>query len=260
MNRLLSDPHAEICPDFTSDFYQASRALLVALNNTDQQAVELLQAVWVATNAAQQVQWQNQIAEDQVILVEQQCLADEDTEQQLQAKRLADANLLVSDFALRKLDKGHYVEIYYWTNKGLADARLQFRTTDDEGMVPTTTADGMTVWMPASTTRPSATVVPDHSLTILDFAQAIPCLVASLIEQGWDNDCVHMLVAFWGALMLHRYWCLDDPLDQRALLMYQEEQRRAWHQAILLLGGAWDILIIDDAEITRTLDHVYHDE
>ncbi|KAG2153400.1 hypothetical protein DEU56DRAFT_717287, partial [Suillus clintonianus] len=260
MNRLLSDPNAEICPDFTSDVYQASRAPLVALNNTDQQAAELLRTVWTATNAAQRVQWQNQVAADQALLAEQQRLADEEAEQQLQAKRLADAaadeeekkknrlkhipipmrprpsraneNLLVSDFALRKLEKGHYVEIYYWTNKGLADARLQFRATDDEGMVPTTASDGTTTWMPASTTRPSATVIPDHNLSALDFAQAIPHLVASLTERGWDNERVHMLAAFWGALMLHRYWCSDDPLDQRALLLYQEEQRRAWHQAI----------------------------
>ncbi|KAG1816560.1 hypothetical protein EV424DRAFT_1324916 [Suillus variegatus] len=288
MNRLTSDPHVGVCPDFTLDFYRTSRVPLVALNNTEAAAAALLQAVWVATNAAQRIQWQDQVAADNVLAVENQCLLDEETDRQLQAQRLADAtideeeqkknrlkhipipkrprpsraneNILISDFALRKLEKGHYVEIYYWTNKGIADARLVYRATNDEGMVPNKTADGATTWIPASATRPSTTVVPDCNLEALDFAQAIPRLVASLTERGWGHDRVHMLAGFWGALMLHRYWSSDDPLDRRALLMYQEEQRRAWHQAIPLPGGAWDISIIDDAEISRTLDRLYRED
>ncbi|KAG1762101.1 hypothetical protein EV702DRAFT_1166181 [Suillus placidus] len=234
MNRLLFDPNGEVCPDFTSAFYQTSRAPLVALNNTDEHAAVLLQAVWAATNAAQCIQWQTQLAADQVQAAEQQRLVDEAADQQLQVRRLADAalddeerkknrlkhipipkrprpsrataNILVSDFALRKLDKGHYVEIYYWTNKGLADARLTYRAAEDEGMVPNKTADGATTWMPAGATRPSTTVVPDSNLEAFEFSQAIPRLVASLTERGWDHDRVHMLAGFWGALMLHRYW------------------------------------------------------
>ncbi|KAG1887920.1 uncharacterized protein F5891DRAFT_966538 [Suillus fuscotomentosus] len=288
MNRLLSDPQIEICPDFTSAFYQTSRAPLVAANNTEDQAANLLQAVWVATNAAQQLQWQAQVALDQAAEADRQRLIDQENDHLLQAQRLADAtveeeekkknrlkhipipkrprpsraseNILVSDFALRKLDKGHFVEIYYWTNKGLADARFSYRAADDEGMVPTKTSDGATAWIPANATRPSSTVVPDCSLEPLDFAQAIPRLVASLTERGWNHERVHMLAGFWGALMLHRYWSLDDPLDRRALLMYQEEQRRAWHQAIPLPDGAWDISILDDVEISRTLDRLYRED
>ncbi|KAG1766348.1 hypothetical protein EV702DRAFT_928140, partial [Suillus placidus] len=123
-------------------------------------------------------------------------------------------------------------EIYYWTNKGLADARLSYRTADVDSMEPTTTADGAASWIPASTTRPSSTIIPDSSLDGMDFAQAIPRLVASLTEHGWNHERVHMLAGFWGALMLHRYWNSDDPLDWRTLLLYQEEQCWAWHQAI----------------------------
>jgi hypothetical protein len=42
--------------------------------------------------------------------------------------------------------------------------------------------------------------------------------------------------------------------------MYQEEQCRAWHQAIPLPDGAWDISILDDVEISRTLDHLYRED
>lgn len=127
-------------------------------------------------------------------------------------------------------------------------------------MVPNKTVDGTTTWIPASATCPSTTVVSDCNLDSLDFTQVIPCLVTSLTECGWGHDRVHMLVGFWGALMLHCFWNLVDPLDQRALLLYQEEQRHAWRQAIPLPGGAWDISILDDAELTHMLDRIYRED
>jgi hypothetical protein len=42
----------------------------------------------------------------------------------------------------------------------------------------------------------------------------------------WD------MTVFFGALMLHDYWTSDDVFEQCTLLTYQEEQRRAWHQAM----------------------------
>ncbi|KAG1766347.1 hypothetical protein EV702DRAFT_1050742 [Suillus placidus] len=91
MNCLLSDPQVEICPDLTSAFYQTSRAPLVAANNTEDQAAALLQAVWTATNAALQVQWQAQVALDQVASEDQQHLLDQESAQLLQAQRLEEA-------------------------------------------------------------------------------------------------------------------------------------------------------------------------
>ncbi|KAG1731513.1 uncharacterized protein EDB91DRAFT_1085056 [Suillus paluster] len=44
---------------------------------------------------------------------------------------------------------------------------------------------------------------------------------------------------------------------QYALLACRDEQWRGWHQAIPLPDGAWDISILDDAEIAKTLDQIY---
>jgi hypothetical protein len=67
-----------------------------------------------------------------------------------------------------------------------------------------------------------------------------------------------MLAQFFGALMLHDYWTSDDVFEQCALLTYQEEQRRAWHQAIPQPSGAWNISIIDKAELSCTYDCICH--
>ncbi|KAG2134232.1 hypothetical protein BD769DRAFT_1665264 [Suillus cothurnatus] len=90
-----------------------------------------------------------------------------------------DEDALVSDFALCKLDKGLYVELYYWTNHGLDDAALNFCTRDDDSMVPTTREDGSMVWINSSASKPAAGVIADCNLTPADFAQAIPRIIAA---------------------------------------------------------------------------------
>jgi hypothetical protein len=92
----------------------------------------------------------------------------------------AAAIVLICDFVLRKLNKAQFVELYYWTNKGLADAKLYFHSVDDDGLVPTTAADGTTSWLPAGATHPSSAVTTDYLLALLGFAQVIPCYIASL--------------------------------------------------------------------------------
>ncbi|KAG2034950.1 hypothetical protein BDR03DRAFT_869042, partial [Suillus americanus] len=117
-----------------------------------------------------------------------------------------------------------YVELYYWTNHGLADARLNSRTMDDDSMVPTVGSEGTTAWTVASAARPAIGVIPDHLLAPLDFSRAIPHFINSLEQRGWNTSHVRILASFFGALMLHNYWTLDEPFELPALLTYQEEQ------------------------------------
>ncbi|KAG1853195.1 hypothetical protein DFJ58DRAFT_642548, partial [Suillus subalutaceus] len=143
-----------------------------------------------------------------------------------------DDEVLVSDFALCKIDKGHYVELYYWTNIGLQEAHSTYRTRDDEGMIPTAGEDGSTVWINAAVAKPSSRVIADRDLSTVEFAQAVPCMISALEEYDWPAQRITMLAHFWGAIMLHRYWNSPDHIAQRAILIYQEEQRRAWHNTI----------------------------
>ncbi|KAG1769552.1 hypothetical protein EV702DRAFT_931219, partial [Suillus placidus] len=160
MNRLHSDPSLLVCPDFTGEPYRASRATFLSATTSDTQAADLLRAVWVTTNTSLCAQWQQQVAEDERLCGEQQHLAEEETERQQQAicleeeatkaderkkncaKHLpipvrprldcTDDEVLVSDFALHKIDKGQYVELYCWTNVGLQEVHSTYRTRDDE--------------------------------------------------------------------------------------------------------------------------------
>jgi hypothetical protein len=65
-----------------------------------------------------------------------------------------------------------------------------------------------------------------------------------------------MLAKFWGAIMTHWYWNSDDKVAQHALMIYQEEQRHAWHNMITLGTSAWDISIKSDIVLACLFDHM----
>ncbi|KAG1762098.1 hypothetical protein EDD22DRAFT_970190 [Suillus occidentalis] len=247
--------------------YQATRAAMITANVTEVQAAETLRNTWVLTNEDLCLQWREQVAEDERLSAERKRAADEEAERERLALQLEentaradekkknrskhstiilrprpfanDEEALVSEFALRKIDSGKYVELYYWTNQGLDDALTNY------------------LWVSAATSKPAAGVIADRDLSPVDFAQAIPRIMAAIEERDWTKQRVLMLAQFWGAIMLHRYWNSNDLLARRAILLYQEEQRRAWHSAILSSNGAWDISIIDEPTLVRTFERVY---
>ncbi|KAG1852605.1 hypothetical protein C8R48DRAFT_676111 [Suillus tomentosus] len=288
MARILVDPTMAQCPDFTSIEFQPSRTPLLSPVMDDAQAAAMLRTIWLATNATLTEKWQLQVASDAQEVAEQQRLLAEEEAQSLEAQKVQDAlfaeeerkknrihhipipirprptraaeSILVADYALGKLDKAKFVELYYWTNKGLSDAHLAFHTFDDDTVLPTAAADGSTVWTVASAARPATGVIADRLLNPLDFSRAVPRFIVSLEQRGWVPSRVRMLAKFFAVLMLHDYWTSDNQFEQRALLAYQEEQRRAWHQAISQPAGAWDISILDEAELSRCFDRIYHAE
>lgn len=120
-------------------------------------------------------------------------------------------------------------------------------------MLPAAAADGSTVLTAAG-------VIADRLLTPLDFSRAVPRFNVSLEQQGWVASRVRILAQFFGGLMPHDYWTSDNQFEQRVLLVYQEEQRRPWHQAISQPAGAWNISILDETGISRCFDRIYHAE
>ncbi|KAG1807348.1 uncharacterized protein BJ212DRAFT_1303554 [Suillus subaureus] len=197
----------------------------------DTQAAALLQTFWIATNAALKLQWQQQLAADKLIAAERRRLLIEEDAQCLLAQQINDTaiaaeekkkncihhipipdrprpqcnaakSVLISDFALCKLDKAQFVELYYWMNRGLAAAHLNYCTLDDDSLMPTAGADSSTTWTSASASWPTAGVIADHLLSTVDFSRAVPCFITSLQERGWVNSCIVMLANFFMALMM----------------------------------------------------------
>ncbi|KAG1777109.1 hypothetical protein EV702DRAFT_970307 [Suillus placidus] len=278
-------PSVLVSPDLMSARYQLSHTGMISATVTEVQAAEFLCNSWTTTNEALCIQWQDQVAEDDRLSAERKHLADEEDEHRQLPLQLEEATTkaderkknhskhlaipmcprpfttndeaLVSDFAICRLDKGQYVELYYWTNHGLDDAAVNYSTRDNDSLVPSTGEDGSTVWISSASSKPAAGVIADRNLSPADFNQAIPRIVAAFEDCDWAPERVLMLAQFWGAIVLHHYWNSRDPLAQCTILLFQEEERRAWHSTITSSKGAWDISIINEAALARTFDRVY---
>jgi hypothetical protein len=286
MPRLQINPSLLECPDFSSPTYAAVRGPLINDDTSEEQAIQLLKNVWNAGNEADRVSWQTQVDEDLALQVEQsrvQAEADERTIQkeidEAEALRKEDikrnkskhipipnrdvptvAPVFASNYAVRKMEKGLYVELWYYTNAGLDEAIRNSNTTDDEAMVMIRQSNGSTSWVPAASARTATAVTDDKNILWEDFCQAAPRMILAMEEADWPQERVAMLAKFWGNLQVHELRSSRDPIDQKTLLVYQAEQRRLWHLAISSPQGAYDLSRINEEILRKTRERVYWDE
>lgn len=286
MPRIQFDPGLLECPDYASPIYAAARAPFINPNTTEEQAIELLKVFWNAGNQADKLRWQQQIDDDNTALQEQQQIQLEADNLRVQ-NEIADteairkdelkknkskyipipdrdvptiAQVIASNYAIRKMEKGLYVELWYYTNAGLDDALRSSNTNDDEAMVMLRQPDGSTSWIPAASTKNATGVRDDKDILWEDFCQAVPRMILAMEEADWPRDRVMMLAQFWGNLQIHEYRSSRDPIDQKTLIAYQAEQRKLWHLAITSPRGAYNISRINEDIMRKTRERVYWDD
>ncbi|KAG1866766.1 hypothetical protein F4604DRAFT_1524080, partial [Suillus subluteus] len=199
------DPNLNICPDYASKDFVDTRAQLISEDITEEQAIQLLKNIWQANNNTEKGLWQQQVNDDR----EEQAHRDhleEDKEECLKQEHLAEEeearkdeqkknkhkctpiqNMGIPDdpaitpcsYALHKLDKGEYVEMWYFTNDGLDEAVVK-KTIDDDAMILSTLANGSTAWVSATSTHNARSVINDENLPFEDFCQACPRFITAL--------------------------------------------------------------------------------
>lgn len=286
MPRILVDPTTIACPDFASNIYDAARAPFVNANTTEEQAIALLSAIWKAGNDAERVNWQQQLDADAADAVDQvRVQAELETQQTKELQKEQDdirkddrkknkskytpisdrgvptiATAVAAHYAVRRMEKGLYTEMWYYTNDGLAEANRAATSMDDEAMSMVRQADGTTAWIPAVSARDTRGVQPDKLIKWEDFCQAVPRMIIAMEDAGWPRDRVIMMANFWGNLQVHEYRASIDPLDQRTLLRYQAEQRQQWHIAALAPEPPYNLARINDELMRKTRDLVYRDD
>lgn len=286
MARIQFNPNLLECPDFASPTYAATRAPLVNANTTEEAAIQLLKGIWSAGNEADKIRWQTQLDEEEALRVEQLRLQTEAEDLRAQAQ-VAEAEAIrkedlkknkskyipipdrdipavtpvfVSNYAVRKMEKGLYVELWYYTNAGLDEALRNSNTTDDEAMVMLRLPNGTTSWVPAAAARTASAVTDDKNILWEDFCQAAPRMIVAMEEADWPSERVSMLAKFWGNLQIHELRSSRDPLDQKTLIVYQAEQHRLWHLAITSPQGAYNLSRINEDILRKTREKVYWDD
>ncbi|THH11295.1 hypothetical protein EW146_g8098 [Bondarzewia mesenterica] len=202
MSRIEQDPNLDVCPDFTSARYLALRDQFIAASTHKTVAV-LLAESWTQENNGRKEVFAQQ---------KRQRFGDIDL-----SKSVPDyLPPRPSSFAIEKLDKGEYVELYYFTKEGIEEA-------NDRGM-------GMDV-------------KKDDELTWEQFERARWNFCECVTNAGWPEAHVKALSGFFMALTSHAH-CVEPPYGPRALLLYQARVRRAWHDE-LARGRGFNIALIN---------------
>ncbi|KAF9231163.1 hypothetical protein BU15DRAFT_16354, partial [Melanogaster broomeanus] len=201
------NPHNVEAPNYASERFRAARQPLVDdFHITHEQAAQRLTAIWEAQNALDREEWnlqQEELAEA-ARLEQEQCLrqeegrqraADEEQELAKQEERKNNRNKflpynkvpiastimkLPSPLATRKLKKGDYVELYYFTNKGLAEAEASSRSTDDDAFALTHDENGHHSFIPIAAAKVKDSIIPDKDLTWVEFDEAAPRLLQAM--------------------------------------------------------------------------------
>jgi hypothetical protein len=283
MPRLAFDPSLLNCPDFAAPAYEEHRALFVNDNVTHEQAAARLTLFWQADNNLHKQQWEDQKIEDianhDAELAQQRLEAQENDlllaqEQENAVKEEMKRNrtkyiqipdrpmpavtpILPSEYAVKKLEKGLYVELWYYTNDGLDDAARSHSAIGDDAMSLLHGADGSISWVSAAAVRESKKMLDDKDISWDNFTQAVPRMMVAMTNAGWPLERVVMLGQFWGSLQTHELRRSQDPLDQRTLLAYQAKYRLQWHMAITAPGGAYNLALIDEVRMRAIRDEVY---
>jgi hypothetical protein len=286
MPRLAFDPSLARCPDFATPLYDPARARFVNANTTDEQAAILLTEFWQTNNDLERQQWADQVNQDladqaaqllqeqdddhhaALLAAQEQDALQREEMKKNRAKYIPIPNrampavtlIFPAAYAVKKMERGQYVELWYYTNDGLHDAARSQYSDDDEAMVLSRNPDGTSSWVSAAASRESKKIIDDKNLHWDDFAQAVPRMLVAMENSGWPGERIAMLAGFWGNLQTHELRSSINPLDQRTLLAYQAKHRRQWHAAITSPNGAYNISIIDESRMRATREEIYWED
>ncbi|KIK33229.1 hypothetical protein CY34DRAFT_27078 [Suillus luteus UH-Slu-Lm8-n1] len=269
MARMRNDPNFNVCPDYASDVFQNTRAQLINENTNEERAVQLLTNIWETNNDADKIAWQHQVAADREERLHREQLEEEEQERLEQVRAQEEEATCKEDrkknkhkyililptgipndaamsitpcaYAIKKLDKGEYVELWYFTNDGLDEVNRK-ETVDDDAMIMSTLADGSTAWVSAASTRNARAVINDENLPFEEFCQACPCMLTAMEEADWPEDRTRMMARFWRNIQVHKF---------------RSMRNSRWHVAVKTSVGPYDLSLVNERVLEETREKVY---
>ncbi|KAG6827118.1 hypothetical protein H0H87_005549 [Tephrocybe sp. NHM501043] len=239
----------------TEAYTEVHMAIMQANNNiNDAMAVILLIQMWNTTNYAEKEVWDRLTEEEEQRSTEKVQAKEEEYvyhaqdkaqfEEAAHSKEMKKHRLkylvipsrplpmilteVAQKYTVRKLDKGEYMEMWYFTNAGINYAQTHNNMIDSDVLVAHST-DGKMKWAPAVSIKEAKGTYPDHYLTWNNFSVAVSCMLVAFEEAGWMLQQQSMFANLWGQLAVHPYHLSTDLVDTDALLLYQDEQHCAWH-------------------------------
>lgn len=146
-----------------------------------------------------------------------------------------------SAYALRRLADFEYIELWYFTQEGCANAMHQ--RTQSEDTLGLTKVDGLVSFKPMSALKASKDAIQDSELSWRQMEIAKTTLIQHITKSGWIEKAITALAQFFMNLEVHPY--RQRAYGELALISYQARVRRDWHDQ-LKLGNGFNIAIINE--------------
>ena len=147
-----------------------------------------------------------------------------------------------AQYALRRIEDFEYVELWYFTPEGCADA-TQRQLTQHDDTFGLTKVDDIVTLKSVSSLKASRNVIPDAELSFRQMSMAKNTFLPLMTKYQWSAKSVAAFAQLYTQLELHHY--RQREFGERALITYQARVRREWHDQ-LKLGSAFNIGIINE--------------
>ncbi|KAF9030792.1 hypothetical protein BDZ89DRAFT_1112038 [Hymenopellis radicata] len=238
--RVLVDPYALVCPDFSLPEWKDSREDAVkARQITEAEAIALLAKRWTDGNDRSKADWDAQVAADKVA-------ADAAEDQRLAAEKLAEAaaDRARKDALQAIIDKKPQLGVFDSNTKApdfvhslvhptalkLVQARRYVSLIQQLTWTPPPPMTlSRTVLRVLLGQEPVSRKLPGESaMDWAYFPEAYNGYIRAIIADNWPADHVHALNDLFFKIGGHDF-AQRGVLGKRALLAYCESMRRLWH-------------------------------
>ncbi|KAI6008467.1 hypothetical protein EDC04DRAFT_2582065, partial [Pisolithus marmoratus] len=134
--------------------------------------------------------------------------------------------------AVCKLCKGDFVKLYYFTNKGLHNAKISTCSANDDALALLQMGDGLHSFIPLAAVQAKGTVTADEDLSWEEFTEVAHWLATAMRENKWPEDWINSHIKFWLALEGHPWRHGHCEISKHALLTYQAHVQCKWHDTL----------------------------
>ena len=280
MPRIDQDPTNIPCPDFAGAAYATVRQVMSnngQINND--QAVEQLTAAWNQMHAQEVDAWNQQVQADLAEQAELMRLAEEeDARQQAEDERQKeeekkelekkrpkindfDESKMVADhimprpsqFAIGKLKSFNFVELWYFTDGGCAEAQDTSKAQSDDAY-GITKVDDLVALKPVASFKASRNVVPDADLTWRQMNVGKNTMLRFMDLCDWPQKHVQSFAHFYFNIEVDPM--CSQPNGERILIAYQAKVRRQWHDDIAR-GQGFNIAPINQKLLNTVAEEVW---
>lgn len=246
------DPLLEAEPDFLAEEYLQARAVLIALEVPEDTIIDILRQGWIANRQARHEAWaaghegqppdgppQNDHppgdgGQPRVPPGPNDDDDDDDVQPKGQKAKAFPQGVTVpdaesprpSEYARQKIAKGEYIELWYFSREGLAEAAQPTTSTSNDTFGIVTGDLGAVQLCPVATTKASKNALHDEALSWDQVSFGSKVYVEALRKGKWPDPHIRALISFFSELDFQRTRLTSIP--DKVFVEYQATVRREW--------------------------------